>query len=289
MTYDTTYRGGDGDTVKVYNFDNVRSNMSSGGSAAARGYWGTGVQRQDYKGARYMSGHAVDVSAGYVGGRAGGVSDRADGRLRTGSDRERTGSAAGGRTAGDRTAAGELRRRRAVSRTPDMSNPRARRENPSVSLGAVGRASAQAKTKANTAEPRIHTIAESERKPFPLAFVFTSLMCSLLFMYMIYNLVRINEYTINISSLKDQLSDLTTSQTELTLKLERKNDLVEIERIATEQYGMVKRDKVTKQYVNVGDGDVIEAEDNGTGDSASADGMSSLMSAISINFGDLIN
>ena len=95
---------------------------------------------------------------------------------------------------------------------------------------------------------------------FPIALIFTALMCSLLFMYMIYNIVRINEYTIDIAKLKSRPSELTAQQNELTLKLEKKNDLVEIERIATQEYGMVKRDKVAKQYVNVGDGDVIEVE-----------------------------
>jgi Septum formation initiator. len=276
LTYDTTYRSGDGDTVKVYSFDGVRSNMSSGGSAAVRGYTGTVAGRQVSDSARYIDGYAKS-------GFAGGVSRGAYERTRTGADRTRTGE-----YTGERSASGELRRRRTVSRTPDMSNPQARREAPSVSLGAVGRVSAQIKAKVKAAEPRIHTIPQTERKPFPVAFIFTTLLCSFLFMYMIYNIVRINEYTIDVSALKDQLSTLTTTQTELTLKLEKKNDLVEIERIATQEYGMVKRDKVTKQYVNVGDGDVIEAEKNTADDKSAAGGLSSLMSAISSNFGDYI-
>jgi len=105
---------------------------------------------------------------------------------------------------------------------------------------------------------------------------------------MIYNIVRINEYTIDIAKLKSRLSELTAQQNELTLKLEKKNDLVEIERIATQEYGMVKRDKVAKQYVNVGDGDVIEVETSDESDTV-ADGLSSLMSAISSNFGDILD
>jgi len=105
---------------------------------------------------------------------------------------------------------------------------------------------------------------------------------------MIYNIVRINEYTIAISELKSRYNQLVTEQSELMLKLEKKNDLVEIERIATEQYGMVKRDKVAKQYVNVGEGDVIEVETEAEAETSS-DGLSSLMSAISANFGDLLD
>jgi len=51
---------------------------------------------------------------------------------------------------------------------------------------------------------------------------------------------------------------------------------------------MVKRDKVAKQYVNVGEGDVIEVETEAEAETSS-DGLSSLMSAISANFGDLLD
>jgi cell division protein FtsB len=267
---DTSYRGSDGNTVKVYNFNGVRGNMSSGGSALAHEW------------APASAGRASRFSTGYADRRysgVGGVSAGAADRVRRG-----YGGRAGERTA-EGSVSGELRRRRTVSRAPDMSKPRARRAAPSVSLGDVRRAPAAVKTK--VAEPRIHTIPQTERKPFPIAFIFTAFVCSFLFMYMIYNIVRINEYTIDISKLKSRLGELTTVQNELTLKLEKKNDLVEIERIATQEYGMVKRDKVAKQYVNVGDGDVIEAETRAEGE-ASADGLSSLMSAISTNFGDVL-
>lgn len=254
LTNDTMYRAGDG----------VRGNMSSGGSAAVHDFTAAGSRRRSSGPSRFAAGYAERV---YGGGVSAGAADRA-GRSRTAED-----------------AAGELRRRRNVSRAPDMSKPRARRAAPAVSLGDLKKPATAVKTK--VAEPRIHTIPQVERKPFPIAFIFTTLMCSLLFMYMIYNIVRINEYTIDISEMKSRISELTAHQNELTLKLERKNDLVEIERIATQEYGMVKRDKVAKQYVNVVDGDVIEAEPDEEPDAAT-DGLSALMSAISSNFGDIL-
>ncbi len=272
MTYDTSYRADE--TVKKYGL--AGNNMSSDGTAAVRGlnnrgFVGVGA-KQANRNTQYFSG---------VAGVSGNTADRLRGHAEPhgGAGRVRTGEA---------SASGELRRRRSVSRTPDMSSPHARREAPSVSLGAVGRAQTQVKVKLKIAEPRIHTIAQTEGKPFPVAFIFTTLLCSMLFLYMIYNLVRINEYTIDISSLNKKMSTLTAAQTELTLKLERKNDLVEIERVATQEYGMVKRDKVTKQYVNAGSGDVIETAPAKPDDETSPDGLSSLMSAISRNFGDLI-
>ena len=258
---DTSYRAGDGGVMY-----SIRGNMSPSGSAAVRDFATAGAA------GRRISG-ASRFTSGYADRRYGaGVSADAAGRARRGS------------RAGEAT--GELRRRRNVSRAPDMSRPRARRAAPSVSLGNLKKTATAVKTK--TAEPRIHTIPQIERKPFPIAFIFTALMCSLLFMYMIYNIVRINEYTIDIAKLKSRLSELTAQQNELTLKLDKKNDLVEIERIATQEYGMVKRDKVAKQYVNVGDGDVIEVETSDESDTV-ADGLSSLMSAISSNFGDILD
>ncbi|HHW23991.1 MAG TPA: hypothetical protein PK778_08530 [Bacillota bacterium] len=267
LTNDTAYRSYHAGDGSAYAAGGGAHGIAPGGVAAVGGHAAAGSRRMR-AGAQHIVGGYADRRYGV--GISAGVADRLGSK---------------GRAAED--AAGELRRRRNVSRAPDMSKPRARRAAPSVSLGNLSKTKTQTAASAK-AEPRIYTIPKAEYKPFPIAFIFTALMCSTLFMYMIYNIVRINEYTIAISELKSRYNQLVTEQSELMLKLEKKNDLVEIERIATEQYGMVKRDKVAKQYVNVGEGDVIEVETEAEAETSS-DGLSSLMSAISANFGDLLD
>ncbi len=205
----------------------------------------------------YAAGNAYEYNGSYSGsvsasaaGRAGartGAAVRPENRVRT---REAQG------------------RRRSVSRAPDMSAPRAKAKSPSVSIGlgeSVG-VSAQTKTAAKTAAPQVRTVKRTASVPIPLGFIMTAVFCTLLFMYMIFNFVRINESTIRVSALRTQLSGLISEESDLTLRLEQKNNLTAIEEYAVSVLGMVKNDQLPKRYVNIDSVDKIEAaiEEDGT-------------------------
>ena len=163
-----------------------------------------------------------------------------------------------------RVKSGDLKRR-SVTRSPDMSNPSARAEAARVTLGDLP-VKAPTKNKAVPiasvhVEPTVRTVTSTAKVSFPYSVVFLSLICSLMFFYMIFNYVQINEHTSAVSDLKADIATLSFEADELTTKLEQKNDLTLIEQIATERLGMVKIDEITKKYITMDPGDSINPKD----------------------------
>lgn len=167
-----------------------------------------------------------------------------------------------------RVKSGDLKRR-SVTRSPDMSNPSARAKAPSVALGGIP-VKAPVKNKALPVasvhvEPTVRTVTSTTKASFPYSVVFLSLICSLMFFYMIFNYVQINEHTSAVSDLKADIATLSFEADELTTKLDQKNDLTLIEQIATERLGMVKIDEITKKYITMDPGDSINPRNASSG------------------------
>lgn len=155
-------------------------------------------------------------------------------------------------------------KRRSVVRAPDMSNPDAVVMNPNVSLGSLPvseRRESALSTVLLRTEPKVRTISDTRKTAFPFSIVFLSLICTVLFMYMIFNYVQINEYTSSVSDLKNDIEVLSVEKDDLTAKLDKKNDLSYIEKVAREELGMVKIDEITKKYITMNPGDVITSFD----------------------------
>ena len=158
-----------------------------------------------------------------------------------------------------RVKSGELKRR-SVARTLDMSNPSGRAVNPRVSLGSLPVVKGKEKVipvASVRVEPKIHTITDTRKVSFPYSIVFLSLICSILFFYMIFNYVQINEHTAAVSDLKSEIATLAVEKNDLSAKLDQKNDLAYIEKVAREELGMVKIDEITKKYITMDPGDII--------------------------------
>lgn len=134
--------------------------------------------------------------------------------------------------------------------------------------------------------PKVRTIKSNKSVPFPTSAVFVSVICTVLFMFMMLTLAQINEFTRDISTLQGELSELVKQEEELSLDVELKNDLRAIEEAAVNELGMVKGDEVSKQYVVIGNEDKIEViepepkEDDGL--------INTVMSAIGENFRELV-
>lgn len=191
-----------------------------------------------------------------------------DSDARTGKVRPRVAQAPVKGSARDRRVTGYTRvksgdlKRRSVTRTPDMSNPNARAMNPNVALGSVPVSVPIDKKKAIPVasvhvEPTVHTIVDSQKVAFPYSIVFLALVCSVLFFYMIFNYVQINEHTATVSDLQAEIATLSVEKKELNAKLDKKHDLSYIEQFAREELGMVKLDEITKKYITMDPGDEI--------------------------------
>ena len=72
---------------------------------------------------------------------------------------------------------------------------------------------------------------------------------------------------------------MQTTAAELELKIEEKNDIRTIEKIATEELGMVKEDSVQKKYVSLSDGEHIDLIEEPEQDTTS-DGLGTMLSSI---------
>lgn len=107
-------------------------------------------------------------------------------------------------------------------------------------------------------ERNIRTVRAAEHTPFPAATLFAAIVCTVLFMFIIINMVKLNEEGREVVVLRSNLAKLQTQITELSDKLEQKNDLRFIEEYAVNTLGMVKTDQLSKQYVSLAADDKIE-------------------------------
>ena len=87
--------------------------------------------------------------------------------------------------------------------------------------------------------------------PVPLAMIFSCALIAVVFMYMLSLNVQIEEYSYSIDLMESQIAELKEEATKLEVQLENKYDLDEVERIATQEYGMVAASSLPKKYVSV--------------------------------------
>ncbi len=178
--------------------------------------------------------------------------------------------------------------RRHVSRTPARSASHQAR--PSVVLGGVPHV-AEPKKKSiffRSDAPRVRTIRAQKHTPFPFGTLFVLLLCTGLFMYMVYNFVEINEYSMNLKAMQSNLDQLTKQQQTLELQLENRNDLTLIAGIAENTLGMVKLDEVSKEYLDGSKEDKVEVSQISKEKQAQqVSAFSVLLNAIVQNFRDL--
>ena len=133
--------------------------------------------------------------------------------------------------------------------------------------------------------PKVRTIKAKKTVPFPTSVVFVSVICTVLFMFMMLTMAQINEFTQDISALQSELSELQAMEEELKLNVELKNDLRVVENAAVNELGMVKADEVLKQYVVIGNEDKIEVVEPETTENSL---VNTVMSAIGENFRELL-
>lgn len=119
------------------------------------------------------------------------------------------------------------------------------------------------------------------RASAPVAVILACLALVLIFMYMLSLNVRVEEYSRTISSLQSEVTALKENATALELQLESKYDLSEVERIATEEYGMVSADTLPKKYISVSPDEDVYQKTESTEKNGIEKLFENLMSSIS--------
>lgn len=154
-----------------------------------------------------------------------------------------------------------------------------KRERQPITLRSIGRGIVSImSTRTNV---RVRTVSNKTKKPLPVSAFVMAIICTLLLMFMIVSYVQINEYTVAVSELRSELGDMIDRDKELSLELEKKNDMLVIEQKAGD-LGMVKLDQLTKKHVSLTQDDKIEVvEPEPTYDSTV---VTTIMSSIWQNF-----
>ena len=91
--------------------------------------------------------------------------------------------------------------------------------------------------------------------------------------------VMVSRASADISSLEDTVEALTYQQNDLEGKLEVKNNMLDIKRIAVEEYGMISSEYASSRYVDIRDEDTITKYD---GESDKGSWLSELLRAIGL-------
>ena len=129
------------------------------------------------------------------------------------------------------------------------------------------------------------TVNAKKKTPFPLSAVLTTFFCTMLFMFMIFNYVQINEYSQSIKAIRSDMETLNAKQKDLKLELDKRSDITVILKEA-EELGMVRTEGVKKIYLDGAGEDLIEITDKGT-EKTESGFFSDIMSALVQNFRDI--
>ena len=110
---------------------------------------------------------------------------------------------------------------------------------------------------------------------------------TMMIMSIVLSFSEIYQTTSEIAGLEADLAALRDQAAELELELEEKNDIRVIERIATEDLGMVKEDAVQRKYISLSDGERIDIIADETAETDAAHGV--LLSSIWSSLGSLFD
>ena len=221
------------------------------------------------------------------------VSDRRDARMAASQmrveDRLRREEAMKRRAAAEAENArlNEMRRRRYER---DLARVRAYEAKMKREQAAVRKAEkAKAKEAARLAEEAARrNEIKVERVKMPWQFILGVAIAFVLLMAMVFSFAQISETNARLAAVKSEIKAAEDEADKLKIRLEDKNDLTEIERLAVEEYNMVKESSVQKKYIYVSDGDrvVIEADENEASANTVGGGM---LSSVSSMFDDLLD
>lgn len=98
---------------------------------------------------------------------------------------------------------------------------------------------------------RVITKKAAVSTPIPISLILSCVLLAAVFMYMLSLSVQIEECSSSIDSLQNRIAELKEESTQLEVQLENKYDLDEVERIATQEYGMVVASSLQKKYISV--------------------------------------
>ncbi len=116
-----------------------------------------------------------------------------------------------------------------------------------------------------------------KKKKIPAGVISTVFAVALSLMLVVCSSVMVSRASASVSSLEDRIDSLCYEINDLEGKLEVKNNMLDIKRIATEEYGMISADYASSRYIDMKDDEKLVAVD---GDRASESWLTQLLRAI---------
>ena len=120
-------------------------------------------------------------------------------------------------------------------------------------------------------EVPIRTERKKERAPLPIGVIFTAIIFTALFSFMIINYAEIDRYNSELGEMNQRISELKHEQDILQQKLDQKDDLTYICNYADTELGMVKYQNIPSKHVKTESVDakseviVYDDKENGLG------------------------
>ena len=108
------------------------------------------------------------------------------------------------------------------------------------------------------------TVGEMEKRseiaktPFPVPYIVCIVLLTVMFLYVIHLYIEIDDMNAELTDFNNKIVDMKSEETDLEIKKNNMYDLEEIERIAREEYGMVNKDQLPKEYITPDSEDDIE-------------------------------
>ena len=110
--------------------------------------------------------------------------------------------------------------------------------------------------------PKIVTVRKKKKAPFPIAVVFSAVLLTLLFLFMMMNYAEIDRYNSEIAEMKATVTDLKAEADKLQGKLDKKDGAITgMQSYIEDELGMVKSDSLPKEYVSLLPDDVTTVID----------------------------
>lgn len=125
-----------------------------------------------------------------------------------------------------------------------------------------------------------------KRTKLPMNIILSILTVAALLSGVAYSANRVASSSAELSEMKSELEEIDGQIERYKLKLEDKNDLVEIEQLAVNELNMVKEGSVEKKYVTVSEGDRIVLENN---ESDMPESFGGILSGLSAAFDDILD
>ena len=99
---------------------------------------------------------------------------------------------------------------------------------------------------------------KAPKKRISVGFLAVVILLTFLIVILLQSISNVYQTEKRISSLKNEISDLTYEAEQAQLKLDIKNDIRVIEDLAVNKYGMVKEDSLQRRFISLSEGESIE-------------------------------